>query len=70
MRIEIMLNKNQKKSQSVMNAFQEDVSKWVRALFPDTIVRVRQGSYINIEMLGFSLDEDKRRLNDLLQNFW
>lgn len=70
MRIEIMLNKNQKISQSVMNAFQEDVSKGVRALFPDTIVRVRQGSYINIEMLGFSLDEDKRRLNDLPQNFW
>lgn len=70
MRIEIMLDKNQKISQSVMNAFHEEVSKRVCALFPETLVRVRQGSYTKIEMLGVSLDEDKRRLNDLLQNVW
>ena len=70
MRIEIMLHKNQKISQSVMEAFHEEVSKRVCALFPETIGRVRQGSYTKIEMLGVSLDEDKRRLNDLLQNVW
>ena len=70
MRIEIMLDKNQKMSQSVMSAVHEEVSKRVCALFPEAIVRVRQGSYTKIEMLGVSLDEDKRRLNDLLQNVW
>ncbi|AIR84876.1 DinI-like family protein [Pantoea rwandensis] len=68
MRVEIMLDKNQKISQSVMGAFHEEVSKRVCALFPETIVQIRQGSYTKIEMLGASLDEDKRRLNDLLQN--
>jgi len=53
-----------------MNAFQDEVSKRVHALFPETIVRVRQGSYTSIEMVGFKLDDDKRRLNDLLQNVW
>ncbi|WP_288657460.1 DinI-like family protein [Pantoea sp. UBA6567] len=70
MRIEIMLDKNQKLSQSILSAFQDEVSRRVLALFPETIVRVRQGSYANIEMLGFNLDEDKRRLHVLLQNVW
>lgn len=70
MRIDIMLDKNQKLSQSILSAFQIEVSKRVHALFPETIVRVRQGSYTSIEMLGFKLDDDKRRLNDLLQNVW
>jgi hypothetical protein len=70
MRVEIILDKNQKLSQSILSAFQDEVSKRIQALFPETLVRVRQGSYTSIEMLGFSLDEDKRRLNDLLQNVW
>lgn len=70
MRVEITLDKNQKLSRSNLNAFLDEVSKRVLALFPETIVRVRQGSYASIEMLGFNLDEDKRRLNDLLQNVW
>lgn len=70
MRIDIMLDNNQKISQSVISAFHDEVTKRVHALFPETIVRVRQGSYTRIEMLGFKLEEDKRRLNDLLQNVW
>ncbi|MDF2914251.1 MAG: hypothetical protein K0R96_2372 [Pantoea agglomerans] len=70
MRIEIMLDKNQKISQSVVDAFQEEVHKRVTALFPDAVVQVRQGSYTKIEMPGVKFDEDRRRLNDLLQNVW
>jgi len=70
MRIEIMLDKNQKISQSVVEAFREEVSKRVTALFPDAVVQVRQGSYTRIEMPGVKVDEDRRRLNDLLQNVW
>lgn len=70
MRIEIMLDKNQKISQSVVDAFREEVHKRVTALFPDAVVQVRQGSYTKIEMPGVKVDEDQRRLNDLLQNVW
>ncbi|MGC1009534.1 DinI family protein [Pantoea agglomerans] len=70
MRIEIMLDKNHKISQSVVEAFREEVSKRVTALFPDAVVQVRQGSYTKIEMPGVKVDEDRRRLNDLLQNVW
>ncbi|MEN4530559.1 DinI family protein [Pantoea agglomerans] len=70
MRIEIMLDKNQKISQSVVDAFQGEVHKRVTALFPDAVVQVRQGSYTKIEMPGVKVDEDRRRLNDLLQNVW
>ncbi|MGC1084143.1 DinI-like family protein [Pantoea agglomerans] len=70
MRIEIMLDKNQKISHSVVEAFREEVSKRVTALFPEAVVQVRQGSYTKIEMPGVKVDEDRRRLNDLLQNVW
>lgn len=70
MRIEIMLDKNQKLSPSVINAFHDEVARRVHALFPESTVHVRQGSYTKIEMLGFKLDEDKRRLNGLLQAVW
>lgn len=70
MLIEIMLDKNQKISQSVVEAFREEVSKRVTALFPDAVVQVRQGSYTKIEMPGVKVDEDRRRLDDLLQNVW
>lgn len=70
MRIEIMLDKNHKISQSVVDAFQEEVHKRVTALFPDAVVQVRQGSYTKIEMPGVKVDEDRRRLDDLLQNVW
>lgn len=70
MLIEIMLDKNQKISQSVVDAFREEVHKRVTALFPDAVVQVRQGSYTKIEMPGVKVDEDRRRINDLLQNVW
>ncbi len=70
MRIEIMLDKNHKISQPVLDAFHVEVNRRVVALFPDAVVRVRQGSHTRIEMPGLKIDEDRRRVNDLLQNVW
>nr|WP_242460002.1 DinI-like family protein [Pantoea agglomerans] len=44
--------------------------KRVTALFPEAVAQVRQGSYTKIEMPGVKVDEDRRRLNNLLQNVW
>lgn len=70
MHIEIMLDKNQKISQPVIDAFDAEVNRRVTAIFPDAVIRVRQGSYTKIEMPGLKVDEDRRRLSDLLQNVW
>lgn len=70
MRIEITLNKNQKISPSVIDACDAEVKRRITALFPDTVIYVRQSSYTKIEMVGVKVDEDRRRLNDLLQNVW
>ncbi|MBS7131959.1 DinI-like family protein [Pantoea sp. NGS-ED-1003] len=70
MRIEIMLDKNQKISQPVIDAFDAEVSRRVCALFPDAEVQVRQGNHTRIEMPGLKLDEDRSRVNELLQNVW
>lgn len=65
MRIEIMLVKNQKISQSILSAFQDEVSKRVLALFHETIVRVRQGSYTSFENVGIQTRLGKRSRTDL-----
>ncbi|MDU5838394.1 MAG: DinI-like family protein [Pantoea sp.] len=70
MRIEIMLDRNQKISQPVIDAFDAEVNRRVTAIFPDAVIRVRQGSYSKIEIPGLKVDEDRRRLSDLLQNVW
>lgn len=70
MRIDIMLDKNQKISQPVIDAFDAEVSRRVCALFPDAEVQVRQDNHTKIEMPGLKLDEDRRRVSELLQNVW
>ena len=70
MRIEITLDKNQKISQSVVDAFREEVHQRVTALFPDVVIQVRQGSFTRIGMPGVKAVEDRARLNDLLQSVW
>lgn len=70
MRIEIMLDKNHKISQAVLDAFHAEVNRRVVALFPDAVLRVRQGCHTRIEKPGLKIDEDRRRVNDLLQNVW
>lgn len=70
MHIEIMIDKNQKISQPVIDALNAEVNRRVTAIFPDAVIRVHQGSYTKIEMPGLKVDEDRRRLSDLLQNVW
>jgi hypothetical protein len=70
MRIEIMLDINHNISQPVLDAFHAEVSRRVVALFPDAVVQVRRGNHTRIEMPSLKIDEDRRRVNDLLQNVW
>lgn len=70
MRIEIMLDKNLKISQPVLDAFHAEVNKRLAALFPDAVVRVHQGSHTRIETPGLKIDEDRRQVHDLLHNVW
>ena len=70
MRIKIMLDKNHKISQPGLDAFHAEVNRRVVALFPVSVVRVSQGSHKGIERLGLKFDEERRRVNDLLQNVW
>ncbi|WP_313188940.1 DinI-like family protein [Pantoea sp.] len=70
MRIEIMIDKNQKVSQAIVEAFQAEIHSRIVSIYPATTIRVRQGSVSRIEMQGFSLDEDKQRISEIIQNVW
>ncbi|WP_376715534.1 DinI-like family protein, partial [Acinetobacter baumannii] len=44
MRIEIMIDKEQKISQSTLDALESELYRNLRPLYPKTVIRIRKGS--------------------------
>lgn len=62
MRIEIMIDKEQKISQSTLDALETELYRNLRPLYPKTAIRIRKGSANGVELSGLKLDEDKKRV--------
>lgn len=65
MRIEIMIDKEQKISQSTLDALETELYRNLRPLYPKTAIRIRKGSANGVELSGLKLDEDKKRVRRL-----
>lgn len=52
MRIEIMIDKEQKISQALSEALESELYRNLRPLFPKTAIRIRKGSANGIELSG------------------
>lgn len=70
MRIEIMIDKEQKISQSTLDALESEFYRNLRPLYPKTAIRIRKGSANGIELTGLKLDEDKQRVMEIMQKVW
>ena len=70
MRIEIMIDKQQKISQATMDALESELYRNLIPLYPKTAIRIRTGSANGIELSGLKLDEDKKRVMDIMQQVW
>ncbi|EJE9657379.1 DinI family protein [Salmonella enterica] len=73
MRIEIMIDKEQKINQSTLDALETELYRNLRPLYPKTAIRIRKGSANGVELSGLSglkLDEDKKRVMEIMQQVW
>ncbi|MFO3935843.1 DinI-like family protein [Enterobacter hormaechei] len=70
MRIEIMIDKEQKISQATLEALESELYQNLRPLYPKTAIRIRKGSANGLELSGLKLDEDKKRVLEILQQIW
>nr|WP_242627838.1 DinI-like family protein [Klebsiella pneumoniae] len=70
MRIEIIIDKEQKISQSTLDALESELYRNLRPLYPKTAIRIRKGSANGIELTGLKLDEDKQRVMEIMQKVW
>jgi hypothetical protein len=70
MRLDIMIDKEQKISPAVLAALESELYKHLEPLYPKTAIRIRKGSANGIELSGLKLDEDKKNVMEILQNVW
>ncbi|EEZ6082986.1 DinI family protein [Escherichia coli] len=70
MRIEIMIDKEQKISQALLEALESELYRNLRPLYPKTAIRICKGCANGVELSGLKLDEDKKRLMEIIQLVW
>lgn len=70
MRIEIMINKEQKISTEILSALEAELYKNFLPIYPDTSIRIRKGSANGVVLSGVRQDDDKKNVMDILQTVW
>ncbi|PLR23196.1 DinI family protein [Pantoea endophytica] len=60
MRIEIMIDKEQKISQSTLDALESELLKNLHPQYPRMAIHIRKGSANGVELSGLRMDEDKK----------
>lgn len=70
MRIEIMIDKQQKVSQETIEALESEIIKNLQPQYPKMAVRIRKGNANGVELSGLKLDEDKKSVMEILQAVW
>lgn len=70
MRVEIMIDKEQKISQATLEALETELYRNLTPLYPKTAIHIRKGSANGIELTGLKLDEDKQRVMEIMQQVW
>ena len=70
MRVEIMIDKEQKISQATLEALETELYRNLTPLYPKMAIRIRKGSANGIELTGLKLDEDKQRVMEIMQQVW
>lgn len=69
-RVDITLDQGQQVGQPVIDAFQCELSRRIRSVFPSTCVTVKNGPMTGVELTGFDKDSDREALDSILQEVW
>ncbi|EPN1656418.1 DinI-like family protein [Cronobacter sakazakii] len=70
MRIELMIDKEQKIGQATLDSLESELYRNLRPLYPRTAIRIRKGSANGVELSGLKLDEDKKRVMEIVRQVW
>lgn len=70
MRVEIMIDKEQKISQALLEALESELYRNLQPIYPKTAIRICKGSANGLELSGLKLDEDKTRVMEIMQYVW
>ncbi|WP_394515952.1 DinI family protein [Pantoea sp. SGAir0430] len=70
MRIDIMIDKEQKISPGVLTSLEAELYKNLLPVYPKTSIRIRKGSANGVELSGLKLDADKKNVIDILRSVW
>lgn len=70
MRIEIMINKQQKISQDILAALEAELYRNFLPVYPNTTIRIREGSASGVMLSGVRQDDDKENVMGILQSVW
>lgn len=70
MRIEIMINKQQKISQDILAALEAELYRNFLPVYPNTTIRIREGSSSGVTLSGVRQDDDKENVMGILQSVW
>lgn len=68
--INITLDKEQKISQATLNALEAELYRNLQPIYPKTAIHIRKGSANGVELSGLKLDEDKKRVMEIMQQVW
>ncbi|EKQ6730614.1 DinI family protein [Escherichia coli] len=69
MRVEIMIDKEQKINQSTLEALEAELYRNLRPMYPKTAIRIRKGSANGFELSGVKYDDEKKVM-EILQQVW
>ncbi|MGC0968367.1 DinI-like family protein [Pantoea agglomerans] len=70
MRIEIMINNQQKISQDSLAALEAELYRNFLPVYPNTTIRIREGSASGVTLSGVRQDDDKENVMGILQSVW
>ncbi|HFK5676087.1 TPA: DinI-like family protein [Enterobacter asburiae] len=70
MRIERMIDKEQKISQGTQDVLEAELYRNLQSIYPKTAIRIRKGSANGVDQSGLKLDEDKNRVMEIMPHVW
>ena len=68
--VNITLDKDQQIGQSIIDAFQCELTRRIQSVFPLTRVSVKKGAMTGVELIGFDKDSEREALDSILQEVW
>ena len=69
-RVNITLDRGQQIGHGVVEAFQNELIRRIRSLFPSSRVTVKIGSMTGVELQGLEGEADREMLDNILREVW